>query len=243
MSWVAAVEALRSAYDFQEGASLIGSMVEHGKKLAKAKEDSVSAGDAGFVDQKALKKLKTLLTDMDGKLDTVGSYALHEPDTKQTWAAWGAACAKRGSTSKEARAALQDYVKDLTAYDKILAFELTAVKRGQGKYAQQIKIVEGLAASLETLSEVAMTCAELPAFGGTAQNAIFFTLSQNAAEMASLASSVAGKLNRLSRDHDAVVAEVEDRIKQNKLWITWAEKDAARSADAFKKNSKAETPR
>ncbi len=150
---------------------------------------------------------------------------------------------KHGHDAKQTRAALASYKKGLLDYEtRLLALE-KELRDAHKQLPEKVRYAANLAEMSREMSKTMMTCAKIPNFSGTAQNAMFFGLANDAQKLSGAAASLEKRLWLIVEANNRAILEVRDRFKQNKAWIIWAAKDATNAPDSVKKNTKAKTPK
>lgn len=150
---------------------------------------------------------------------------------------------KHGHDAKQTRAALAAYKKGLLEYEKRLLDLEKELKDAHKQLPEKVRYAANLAEMSREMSKSMMTCAKIPNFSGTAQNAMFLGLSTDAQKLSGAAASLEKRLWLIVEANNRAILEVRDRFKQNKKWIIWAAQDATNAPDSLKKNAKASTPK
>lgn len=150
---------------------------------------------------------------------------------------------KHGHDAKQTRAALEAYRKGLGAYHQQLLGLEKELKDLHRELPQKAMYAENLADVSMEMSKTMMACAKIPNFSGTAQNAMFVSLSSDARTLAGVAGNLHRRLMLIVKANNQAIQEVRHQIKQNNLWIQWAVKDATNAPDSVPKNAKAKTPK
>lgn len=245
MDWLRALDLLLKAKDFKDQAEDLKKLYDYADKINKTDPKDLTWDDLKYFENEQTKAATADLRATDAALTALLGSALEPPESGSLRAFDAAmkAAAKYGHDSKEAKSAVETYRKVLVDYDKTLKALLATMERQKAEFPTRIAAAKALAEYAKLLAKAFIGCAKIPSLGGTAQNAMFFTLSQDCAQLAGLAATVGTKMGKAQSEHNIKIGEMKDLISQNQDWIDWAAKDALKKEDTLKKNAKTETPR
>ncbi len=242
MSWLTALKLvldLNSAYDE------VDKVRKYSKKLEKADPKNLSWDDLKFFSNKTMDKARKAIKETLKKARKAEKAALEWPESLSARAfdIYAKEFQKSGKDSQKTRNALKTYQLALKAFDQDLNRLLASLKAMDKKIAKRQQKADALVKYADLLEQAFMTCAKIPSLTGTAQNAMFFGLSQDAMMFGSTAGDVSASIQRLAKRNAGFIREVNDRIKANRLWMTWANGEKIAQESNLKKNSTAKTPK
>ncbi len=145
--------------------------------------------------------------------------------------------------SPQVKRALQNYVAALKTFGKDLNALLTKLQSKSGNFSKDIRLAEASREYAGLLEKTFMKIAKVPSLTGTAQNAMFFSLSQDAQQYRGIASTLASSLKRLEKKNAEYVKECKVLIGNNQAWTTWAMSKSPTKDGSMKKNEKAKAPK
>lgn len=242
MSWLPSLKtvlSLRSAYKH------IDRVQKYSKKIEKADPKKLSWDDLKVFSNKTMDKAQKAIRETLKKSQAAEKATLEWPEslTVRAFSIYYKEFQKSGKDSAKTRAALKTYQVSLKVYDQDLNKLLTELVEAGSQIADHQAKADALVAYGGVLQKAFMTCAKIPSLTGTAQNAMFFGLSQDAQQFRGTASDFSSSLKRLAKKNTGFIGDVKDKIKANKLWITWAAGDKAAQETSLKKNTTSKVPK
>lgn len=165
------------------------------------------------------------------------------PGANSRFSAACKAADKFGHDSKQAKAAVDAYRKDLVIYSKSLGTLLDNLESKQKLITAERKTARALEQYARVLIDAFMTCGKIPSPGGSAQSAKFFSLAQDAQQFASKMGTFETLLEKLESKNLIAITEGKRLISNNAAWVVWATKDATTNRNTLKQNEKAMKPK
>ena len=245
MSWLSALEAIFKARKIKVHYDKVKKVYDYSKKIEKADPKKLSWDDLKFFTNKQMTESTKAARDALKLAQAAEKTSLEWPVSKSLTLFLDACklAEKHGANSKQAQTALKKYTGELKAYDKALKQMLAGLKSSSGELTSNLALAEALQEYAGVLNKAFMKCAAVPALGGTAQNAMFFSLAQDAVQYRGVAGSLATSLKKLQKKNADYLKECQERTKTNQAWITWASNSKAQEDGALKKNTKATLPK
>ena len=244
MDWVKALDNFFKVKGIYDKAKEVQKLHDYGKKAASKKK--LEPSDLKYFKNKqmeeALKLAKQAISAADSAL---GANAIwpHNKETTKRFQAIVAARTKYGAESKQANAALAAYVTSLKEYDIYLKKTVSSLEANQKGLVDKLKTANALQKYGLVLRDAFSKLVYLPSFAGTAQNATFFQLSEDAQKYAGLMGSLITRLEKLEKKNKSVIAEGKELIDDNQLWLKFYQTPKNVTDDSFKKNEKAKKPK
>lgn len=242
MDWIDAVNLFFKLKDYNEHYKNMKELHGYSKKLNPKKmdwdsikyyqNDQMKEATATF--RKALKAAESALK---------GRLIWPRPDERNTFADALKAATRYGAGSRQAKAALADYRAALVSFDRRLSEIVGNLRKLQPVIAEREEAAIAVAKYCRVLEDAFMTVAKIPSGPSTAQQAQFFSLSRDALQLAIVCEGLAKALGRIRDRNDRYIAEGQDLIKQNAVWLKWATSDVANDPAVLRKNVKAARPR
>ncbi|MEX0317540.1 MAG: hypothetical protein AB3N21_06300 [Ruegeria sp.] len=243
MNWLDALNKFFKVKDVYDKIGDVKKVHDYGKKISKKK--SLSWDDLKYFKndhmEVTLKNAKKAVKAADAALKI--RVVWPDPGTQGRYSAAIKVVDKHGHKSTQAKAVLEAYRKDLVDYDKKLIMLVGDLEKRQKQIVERLKTAKALQEYGRVLHDAFMTCAKIPNPTGTAQNATFFSLAQDAQHFAGHIGSLASRLEKLRKKNAGAMSEGKQLISENKPWIIWAKKDATKEKDTLKKNAKAKKPK
>lgn len=243
MNWIDALDKFFKVKDVYDQVAELKKLSDYGKKLEERK--SLEWDDLKFFENEqmtaATKKVRNAVKAADEALNAKADWP--ESGSLAAFASALKAAEKFGHDSVQTKKAVEAYRKCLTDYEKALQGVISNLEMRQQELPRRIRVATALAAYCEALEDAFMKCAQIPNPLGTAQNAEFFSLSQDAQQLRGEVNSLRTRLEKIEKRNAEVIAEGKAKIEENKAWIAWASKDATSGPDSLKKNEKATKPR
>lgn len=245
MSWLKALELFFTGKDLYDQASDLKTLHDYANKVSGMDPAKVTWDDLKYFENAQMKAATTEMRAVEKSLDSILGSELVPPDSGSLKAFEAAlkAAEKYGHDSKEAKAAIDAYRKILIAYDKVLRGLLATMEKMKSEFPTRTTAAKSLNDYCRLLEKLFLELAKVVFGASTAQNATFYALSRDCAQLAGIASSVETKLKKVASEHNIKIGEMKDLISQNEDWIAWAGKDATAKPDTLKKNAKATTPK
>lgn len=242
MSWMKTLKILldlKSAYDE------VDKIRKYSKKIEKADPKKLEWDDLKFFSNKTMDKATKGAREALKLSKAAEKATLVWPkcDSFKVFVEAANAQSKYGKDSPQAKKALQKYIGVLKTFDSDLTTMLAGLQKNSAALAKKITKTEALRDYAGVLQESFMKCAKIPSLTGTAQNAMFFSLSQDAMQFKGLASSLVSSLKRLDKMNAAYIKECKTRLKNNKVWIDWASSGKTQADGALEKNTKSVKPK
>jgi len=135
------------------------------------------------------------------------------------------------------------YIAAIKTYDKDLKATLASLKSEDTKLADNLKLATALRDYAAVLEKAFMKCAQIPSGISTAQNAMFFSLSQDALQYKGIMNGVVSTTQKLVTKNKGYIKDVEAKIKENADWLVWAQSGSPNQDGNLKKNEKATKPK
>ncbi|MDP5220973.1 hypothetical protein Q5Y75_27700 [Ruegeria sp. 2205SS24-7] len=242
MDWIRILDTAFKVKDVYDKANEVKAVYDYSKKLEKKKK--LEWKDLKYYKndrmEKALKNAQNALKSVNRALRA--SAAWPQPRTSGEFLDALAKANKFGHDSKQATDAVSKYLRRVTEYGKSLNTSLKALDKRSALIDQRLKTAKALKSYGQALQKAFLTCAKIPSPTGTAQNAEFFSLSQDAKEFAGHMDTLANRLKKLQAKMRKTIAEGRQLEKNNRYWIAYASNYARKSPGSLKKNQKAKVP-
>jgi hypothetical protein len=243
MNWIDALNKFFKAKDVYDNVKKVKKLHDYGKKVSSKK--SLSWDDLKYFKnpqmEAGLKNAKKAVAAADAALATKVEWP--ESGSVGKFSVALKAAGKFGHDSKQAKSAVDAYRKCLEDHGKALEKLVKDLEAEQKQFVDKLKTAKAMEKYGRVLHDAFMTCAKIPSPLGTAQNAEFFSLAQDAQHFAGQMGSLVTRLEKLRDKNAKAIADGKQLISANKAWIIWASKDATKGADTLKKNEKAAKPR
>ena len=242
MSWMTTLKTLldlKSAYDE------VDKIRKYSKKIEGADPAKLKWDDLKFFNNKTMDKATKGVRDALKQSKAAEKATLVWPtcDSLKIFVDAAKAREKYGKDSPQAKKGLEKYRAVLKTYDSDLTALLAGLTKNKAALAAKITKTEAVRDYAGVLEDGFLKCAQIPSLGGTAQNAMFFSLSQDALQFKGVASSLAGSLKRLEKQNNTYISECKTLIKDNKDWITWSNSGKTEPDAALDKNIKSKKPK
>lgn len=245
LDWIKVLQTIFKAKKFYTAYATVEKVNKYAQKVQKQDPGKMDWDELRFIQNDDLFKARKELEEIEQALSAGLSGKAGWPESGAMKAYMDAikAVEKKGKDSKEAQDAVAAYRKALYMYDRELTGMVKELREGKAEAQERRKVAEGLVTYTMACRDAFMACAKIPTFTGTAQNALFLSMSEDCGKMAGIAGRIAKMMDDVAYRTAEVIVEGEALIEQNKAWMDWAIKDALKKDDTLKKNQKAETPR
>lgn len=245
MSWVSALQTIFKVKKLYDTAKKVKKVHDYGEKIGKKKPEELTWDDLKYFNNKQMDEAKKNVSESLAAANKALSASLVWPSSSST-RIFGEALklsAKKGADSPEVKKKLDAYRAELAAFDQSLTALKTELEALSAEFAEKIATAGALREYARVLEKAFMQCAKVPSLAGTAQNAMFFTLSQDASQLAGSAGSLETALGKLKDKNADYVRDVKAKIAENKGWIDWAKSPSPQKDGNLKANQKASKPK
>lgn len=242
MNWLNALDKLFKAKDIYDKAKEVKKLHDYGKKLDPKK---LTWDDLKYFKNKQMETATKQAREAEAAADAALATKVVWPRSNATdkFAAAMRTSTRHGHASSQTKAAVSLYRRALLEYDRALQGIVSDLEAKQKQLPEKISMAKALHDYCDVLHDAFMACAKVPNPTGTAMNAQFFSLAQDAQQLAGITSTLQTKFKKIQEKNAAAIAEGKSLIADNKLWIQWAGRDATSAPGMIKRNESARRPR
>jgi len=245
MDWIKVIKLLLDGKSVVDKAKTVKKLSDYSEKLAKKDPKSLTWDDLKFFNNKTMDAATNGLREILKNCKAAEKARLEWPkcNSLPLWMEWAKVQKKFGSDSPQFEKARSNYVAELRKFDKNLKTLAATLKAAQPKLVQNVKVAEVMFKYGDLLNKAFMAFAKVPSLTGTAQNAMFFSLSQDALQYRGIAADVGKSMTKLVKMNAAYQKECDVKIKENQEWIKFALTPAPKADGVIQKNTKAARPK
>lgn len=242
MSWM---NALKPLLDLKSTYDEVDKIRGYSKKIEKADPKKLKWDDLKYFNNKTMDRAIKAAREALKLSKAAEKKTLEWPkcDSLKVFGEALTASKNHGADSPQAKKAVQKYIGVLKTFDKDQTNMLAGLQKNLTVLTKKITKTEAMRNYANVLQQAFMKCANIPSVNGTAQNAMFLSLSQDAGQFKGLATELGSSLKRLEKMNTAYIKECETRIKNNKLWISFASSGKAQADGALEKNKSSVKPK
>jgi hypothetical protein len=233
------IDTIFAIKDANDSIATLQSFADFGNKLIKLKPEELKKAHTDFFSTSETKAILKVMTAAEKSVVAIGTSSVDWPDSKSMAAFQKAvdAAKKYGHDSKETKAAIEAYKKILIAYSRKLADIVKILKALSTEVKDRKKACE----TLHAVGVICVTTLEKLAKVPSSQQAEFFVLSRAIVPVRDVSGRVSTKLIKVHKVVLEGIADGNELIQQNLVWILWCNKDAMKSEKSMMSNLKAKT--
>ena len=245
MDWIKLLKTLLTLKKFAAAGDTVAKLYAYSQKIDRQNPQALDWDKLQFIQNKELAATRVELAEVDRLLDQALSKGIQWPDSggAKAYAAAMKTADKHGKDAKETKAALDAYRRVLAVFDVELKSAVRELGDAGSVLTERAKAAAALAAYALRCRDAFLAVAKVPTFAGTAQNALFLSMSQDCEKIGGSAGRAAQKLQTLAGRTREAITEGKALIDQNQAWLDWALRDAMKTDDALKRNERAVKPR
>ncbi len=245
MDWIKVLKLLLDGKGIVDKAKTVKKLSDYADKLSKKDPESLTWDDLKFFSNKTMDDATNGLRQILKNCKAAEKAKLEWPkcNSLPLWMEWAKVQEKYGSDSPQFEKARNNYVAELKKFDKNLTAMAATLKAAGPKLAQNVKIAEVMFKYGDLLNKALMTFAKVPSLRGTAHNAMFVSLSQDAVQYRGIAGDVGRSMTKLVKINAGYQKECAAKIKDNQDWIKFALTPEPKKDGVIKKNTKSAKPK
>lgn len=245
MSWIAALDILFKNKKYYDQYKKVKKVHDYGKKIEKADPKKLTWDDLKYFNNKTMDAATKSAREAVKQAKDAENAVLVWPksDSIKAFGAALKATKKHGANSAQTKKAVQVYIGVLKRFDADLVLILNKMTAGESELKKRLQLAMALREYAGLLQKAFMKAAKVPSLTGTAQNAMFFSLSQDAIQFRGLAGTLATSFQKIEKKNIQYIKECKAKINENKAWITWASGVAPQQDGALQKNKTAKKPK
>ena len=245
MNWLKALDLLIKAHQVKGQHDEIKRVHDYAQKVAKANPEKLKWDDLKFFNDSTMDAATSNARKVLQQIKEAEKSPVEWPrsDSVRAFTAAAGVVGKYGADSAQAKKAVKSYSDALESYGRALKKLDGELDTKTSKLTDTAKTYIALKKYANVVSQAFLKLAKIPSFGGTAQNAMFFSLSQDAQQYGGIVSRILKGLNSLDKKNMQHIKNCKDLIKTNQLWINWSKSKHTSQRGALEKNAEAKLPR